>query len=99
MALPEFRNDSSLIRCDPSLLFGLSSQEGLQLVEIHVSRCNRLKNPPHLRQKGAKLLGWHLRIELAPQELLGDARVPVESFLGQAVQQPAQGLATLFLIL
>lgn len=42
MTLPEFRNDSGLIRCDPSLLFGLSSQECLQLIEIHVSRCNRL---------------------------------------------------------
>lgn len=54
-----------------------------------------LKNPPHLRLKGAELFNWHVRIELAPQQLLRDARVPVESVLGQAAQQPAQGLAAL----
>lgn len=73
-----------MVRCDPTLLFGLSSQECLQLVEIHVCRCNRLKDPPHLRQKGAELLRWHLWIELAPQQLLCDAWVPVESVLAQA---------------
>lgn len=95
MVLPKFGNDSSLVRCDPTLLFGLSSQECLQLVEIHVCRCNRLKDAPHLRQKGAELLEGHLRIELAPQQLLRDALVPVESFLGQAAQQPAQRLGAL----
>ena len=42
MVLPKLGNNSSLVRCDPTLLFGLSSQECLQLVEIHVCRCNRL---------------------------------------------------------
>ena len=54
-----------------------------------------LKDAPHLRQKGAELLEGHLRIELAPQQLLRDALVPVESFLGQAAQQPAQRLGAL----
>lgn len=54
-----------------------------------------LKNPPHLCQKGAELLGWHLWIQLAPQQLLCDAGVPVESVLGQCIQQPVQGLAAL----
>lgn len=70
-----------------------SWREGSGLSALRVEQY--LKNPLHFRQKRAKLLGRHLWIKLAPQQLLGDAWVPMESVLGQAAQQPAQALAAL----